>query len=100
YFFADLGGNFIRVFDPANPGTFSANLAATADTSTAFASGLSGSSPVDLKVDAAGNLYYLARSPGSIWRISTAKVVGAFLAYEGSAFDTAVNNDPALAPDK
>lgn len=66
YFFADYGGNFIRVFDPANPGTLNAP-----DTSTAFGSQLATGAPVDLKVDPAGSLYYLARGgPGEIYRIS------------------------------
>src|SRR5262249_44715957 len=49
YFYADLGG-WIRVFDPANPGN-----ASNPDTSAPFASATVGS-PVDLKVDPAGNL--------------------------------------------
>jgi predicted outer membrane repeat protein len=68
YLFADVGGNFIRVFDPANPGTL-----ATPDTSTSFASNLTTGGPVDLKLDAAGNLYYLAgagTANGEIYRIS------------------------------
>ncbi|HKB05858.1 MAG TPA: PQQ-dependent sugar dehydrogenase [Gemmataceae bacterium] len=65
YFFADLGGNFIRLFDPANPGTVG-----TPDKSTGFASALTGTQPVDLKVDAAGNLYYLSRGAGAVYRIS------------------------------
>ena len=66
YFFADFGGNFIRVFDPANPGSVG-----TPDTSTGFASALDDRSPVDLKVDAGGSLYYLARGGvGEIYRIS------------------------------
>jgi PA14 domain/Bacterial lectin/Immunoglobulin I-set domain/Gylcosyl hydrolase family 115 C-terminal domain len=65
YFFADLGGNFIRLFDPANPGTVG-----TPDKSAGFASALTGSQPVDLKVDAAGNLYYLSRGAGAVYRIS------------------------------
>lgn len=66
YFFADFCGNFIRMFDPAAPGSVS-----NPDTSIAFASNVSTGSPVDLKVDAAGNLYYLARGgTGEIYRIS------------------------------
>jgi glucose/arabinose dehydrogenase len=63
YFYADLSNPFIRVFDPANPGT-----AANPDTSQAFATGLPSGSR-DLKVDAQGNLYYLSGN-GSIIRIS------------------------------
>lgn|GEM_PF-2677744 len=56
YFYADLGGNWIRVFDPSNPGT-----ASNPDTSTSFATGLMGS-PVDLEVDSLGRLLYLTHS--------------------------------------
>jgi glucose/arabinose dehydrogenase len=51
YFFADLCSGWIRRYDPATGAV------------TGFASGLA--SPVDLKVDAAGNLYYLTRGFGS-----------------------------------
>ena len=64
YFYADLGGGWIRVFDPANPGN-----ASNPDTSTAFASGTPGSLR-DLKVDSSGNLYYLAGNGGVIKKIS------------------------------
>jgi hypothetical protein len=64
YFYEDLGGGWIRVFDPAHPGN-----AANPDTSTAFASGTPGGLR-DLKVDSAGNLYYLAGNDGSIEKIS------------------------------
>ncbi len=68
YFFSDYGAGFIRVFDPANPGTN-----AVPDKSTGFATNLTTGAPVDLKVDSAGNLYYLARGgPGKIYRISFA----------------------------
>ncbi|HZT83020.1 MAG TPA: PQQ-dependent sugar dehydrogenase, partial [Gemmataceae bacterium] len=59
YFYEDLGSGWIRVFDPANPGT-----ASNPDTSAAFASGTAGGLR-DLKVDAAGNLYYLAGADGT-----------------------------------
>lgn len=72
YFFADLCGSFIRVFDPANPGSVS-----TPDTSTGFATDLTSGFPVDLKVDSAGNLYFLARGgTGEIYRISATGQVG------------------------
>lgn len=64
YFYADLGGGWIRVFDPAHPGN-----ASHPDTSTAFASGTPGSLR-DLKVDSSGNLYYLAGNGGVIKKIS------------------------------
>ena len=92
YFFADAGAGFIRYFDPANPGTL-----ATPDTSSAFASSLTTFGPVDLKIDSAGNLYYLARG-GEVHRISftgdygPSDVVGRNLFYNNSAFD---GNNPA-----
>ena len=55
YFFADLCGGWIRVFDPAT------GLAAN------FASGIS--FPVDLKVGSDGSLYYLARGSGAVFRV-------------------------------
>jgi glucose/arabinose dehydrogenase len=63
YFYADLDGGWIRVFDPANPGT-----AANPDTSTGFATGVpQGDRGVFL--DATGNLYYLTGA-GMVERIS------------------------------
>jgi glucose/arabinose dehydrogenase len=64
YFYEDLAAGWIRVFDPANPGS-----ASNPDTSTSFASGTAGGLR-DLKVDAVGNLYYLAGANGTIHRIS------------------------------
>jgi hypothetical protein len=66
YLFSDYGANFIRVFDPANPGSN-----ATPDTSSDFASDVTGGAPVDLKVDTTGRLYYLARGTGKIYRIES-----------------------------
>ncbi len=63
YFYSDLAGGWIRVFNPADPGTV-----ANPDTSSAFASGISGN-VVDLDVDQAGNLYYLTHS-GTVEKIS------------------------------
>jgi glucose/arabinose dehydrogenase len=63
YFYEDLCGGWIRVFNPARPGS-----ARNPDRSTAFAAGTPGSLR-DLKVDAAGNLYYLSGT-GVINRIS------------------------------
>jgi glucose/arabinose dehydrogenase len=63
YFYADLGAGWIRVFDPANPGTPS-----NPDTSTLFASGIQGTMR-DLKVDHDGNLYYLTGS-GTVEKVS------------------------------
>ena len=57
YFFADLCGGWIRVFDPA------------AGTATGFATGIS--NPVDLHVGPDGALYYLAQgSGGQVFRIT------------------------------
>jgi hypothetical protein len=104
YFFADFGANFIRVFDPANPGSLT-----TPDTSTAFASNLTTGGPVDLKVDAAGNLYYLARGgPGEVYRVSrtfVSTVAGRHVFYNNSKYDgqnAAANSsdDAAIAADK
>ena len=58
YFYADLGSDWIRVFDPANPG----NLA-NPDTSAGFATGTVGS-PVGMALAADGGLYYLAQGNG------------------------------------
>jgi glucose/arabinose dehydrogenase len=55
YFFADFCSGWIRLFDPAN------------NSATDFASGIS--SPVDLQVGHEGNLYYLARGSGAVFRI-------------------------------
>jgi glucose/arabinose dehydrogenase len=63
YFYSDLGGGWIRVFDPAHPGS-----ASNPDTSSPFASGIMGN-VVDLKVDQAGNLYYVTRA-GVVERVS------------------------------
>jgi glucose/arabinose dehydrogenase len=62
YFFIDYLGGFIREFNPANPGSVT-----TPDTSNGFASGAT-TLGVDLRVDAAGNLYYLTR--GAVYRYS------------------------------
>jgi glucose/arabinose dehydrogenase len=64
YFYEDLGAGWIRVFDPADPGS-----PATPDTSTGFATGTPGGLR-DLKVDAVGNLYYLSGGDGTVRRIS------------------------------
>ena len=62
YFFADTCSGWINKLDPANGNTV-----------TAFATGID--HPVDLKVDDAGSLYYLARGGGGtegvLYRIST-----------------------------
>ena len=63
YFYSDLSHGWIRVFDPANPGT-----ATNPDTSSPFASGIP-DSLIDLKVDQAGNLYYLTGS-GTVEKVS------------------------------
>ncbi len=58
YFYEDVGKDFIRVFDPANPGSL-----ATPDTSSAFATATEGA-PVDMAVAPDGGIYYLARVNG------------------------------------
>src|SRR5262249_13720101 len=58
YFYADLGGDWIRVFDPTSPGS-----RANPDTSSGFATGTV-ANPVDLAVAGDGSLYYLARGGG------------------------------------
>ena len=55
YFFADLCGGWIHLFDPAT------------GTASDFASGIS--QPVDLKVDTDGSLYYLSRGSGAVFRV-------------------------------
>ena len=55
YFFADYCNGWIRSFDPAS------GLASP------FASGIS--SPVDLRVQPDGSLYYLARGAGAVYRV-------------------------------
>jgi glucose/arabinose dehydrogenase len=60
YFFADLCSGWIRVFNPAT------------NTASGFATGVS--SPVDLKVDADGSLYYLAIGSGSVFVVTTGDV--------------------------
>jgi glucose/arabinose dehydrogenase len=69
YFYADLTGNWIRVFDPSHPGS-----ASDPDTSQPFATNLPGQSR-DLKVDAAGSLYYLSGN-GLIDKISYSPAAG------------------------
>src|SRR5262249_56363934 len=64
YFYQDLAAGWIRVFDPATPG--SAN---NPDTSTGFATGTPGALR-DLKVDSVGNLYYLSGADGAVHRIA------------------------------
>lgn len=61
YFFADLCGGWIRVFNPAT------------GTASDFASGIS--QPVDLKVGSDGSLYYLARGAGAVFRVQAAEPV-------------------------
>ena len=55
YFFADLCGGWIRLFNPAT------------GTASDFASGIS--QPVDLKVGADGALYYLSRGSGAVFKV-------------------------------
>jgi hypothetical protein len=55
YFFADLCGGWIRLFDPST------------GTASDFASGIS--QPVDLKVGSDGSLYYLSIGSGAVFKI-------------------------------
>jgi hypothetical protein len=64
YFYEDLCGGWIRVFDPGQPGSLS-----DPDPSVGFATGDAGYT-VALKVDSAGSLYYLSQSTGAIEKIS------------------------------
>ena len=67
YFFADFCGGWIKKLDPDpdnDPNTNSVEV-------TNFASG-AGEGPVDLKVGADGELYFLARFTGSVEKISYA----------------------------
>jgi glucose/arabinose dehydrogenase len=82
YFYDDLAGGWIRVFDPANPGS-----AANPDTSTGFATNLP-SNLRDLKVDSAGSLYCLEGS--AIDKISY--VGSAWTGYAGNFQHTALSS--------
>ena len=63
YFFADLCGGWIRVFDP------------TAGTASGFATGIT--DPVDLKVSNDGSLYYLSRGTNArLFRVQFAPAAG------------------------
>lgn len=55
YFFADYCSGWIRTYNPSTGGV------------AGFATGIS--SPVDLKTGADGNLYYLSRGSGSVFRV-------------------------------
>ena len=59
YFFADLCGGWIRLFDPA--------------TGTASDFATDASFPVDLKVGTDGSLYYLSRGAGAVFRVQFAE---------------------------
>jgi glucose/arabinose dehydrogenase len=100
YFYQDLASGWIRYFNPNNP-----NNSLTPDgNSVAFASNTPGGLR-DLKVDSAGNLYYLSGGNGEIYRISTNKVEARNLFYNQSKYDgnsAAINatDDAAIATDK
>jgi len=97
YFYEDLAAGWIRVFDPANPGS-----ATNPDTSTAFATGTLGSLH-DLKVDSVGNLYYLSGNGGVIEKISyqapqiTAQPSDQTVSQGGTATFTVAATGPALS---
>jgi glucose/arabinose dehydrogenase len=67
YFFADLCAGWIRRIDPAAVFPYP-TLATPID----FATGVN--TPVDLKVGPDGNLYYLARGNGSVFRVQYGNV--------------------------
>lgn len=102
YFFADFCSGWIRVLDPAN------------NTASDFAANIP--SPVDLQVGPEGNLYYLARGSGSVFKISYAPPpnqppvgnittptagtlynAGDTINYSGTGTDTEDGNLPASA---
>ncbi|HUO10323.1 MAG TPA: PQQ-dependent sugar dehydrogenase [Phycisphaerae bacterium] len=65
YFYSDLGGDWIRVLDPAKPGS-----RANPDTSSGFATGIV-DNPVAFSMAADGGIYYLSRgSSGELLKIS------------------------------
>jgi glucose/arabinose dehydrogenase len=64
YFYEDLCGGWIRVFDPAQTGSLS-----DPDPSSGFATG-DANNTVALKVDSSGTLYYLSRTAGQVEKIS------------------------------
>jgi glucose/arabinose dehydrogenase len=78
YFYEDLSARWIRVFNPSLPGSL-----ANPDTSTGFATSDAGVT-VAMKVDAAGNLYYLSRSAG-VEKISYGQAPTAIDAGGGAA---------------
>jgi glucose/arabinose dehydrogenase len=58
FFYADFGGNWIRYFDPAHPGTF-----ANPDTSMAFAT-QTAANPTGLAIGPDGSLLYISTANG------------------------------------
>jgi len=59
YFIADFCAGWIKYFDPSNP-----------TSSTTFRTGDTALSPVDIVGGYDGNLYFLARGPGAVFKIS------------------------------
>jgi glucose/arabinose dehydrogenase len=96
YFYADLGAGWIRVFDPAHPGS-----ASNPDTSSLFASGITGTMR-DMKVDAAGNLDYVTGN-GVVEKVSftppgiTTQPVGGTVTEGQSATLTVVASGASLS---
>jgi glucose/arabinose dehydrogenase len=70
YFFADYCSGWIRLFTPAS------------GQSTGFATSIS--SPVDLTIGPDGNLYYLARGAGSVFRVTFTASSPCDLTFDGS----------------
>jgi glucose/arabinose dehydrogenase len=67
YFFEDLNGGWIHVFNPAHPGSLT-----KPDTSQGFATNDANNTDAML-VDPAGSLYYLSRSNGQVLKFSYQK---------------------------
>jgi glucose/arabinose dehydrogenase len=96
YFFCDYDGGWIHLLNPAT------------QTATVFATGIT--RPVNLKVDAQGDLFYLARgasnNTGSVTEIkfSNAPIIGTGTGVQGSYFNnetltgtpTLVRTDPTI----
>jgi len=81
YFFADFGGNWIYRIDP------------TTRVVRRFATNVP--SPVDLKVNAAGNLYYLARGSGQVFVVTRPRVTAGIAAESaGLAVDYSAPRTP------
>lgn len=94
YFFADFCGGWIKRIDPTlQPGV-----------PIDFATGIS--SPVDLKVGADGNLYYLARGNGRVYRVQYGNAMPTITSHpanltvgvgQAATFSVSASGTPPLA---